>query len=1470
DTHSGKDDEIICCMAAGEWLAYRIRAPRADRYDIDLRVDGRSSERTVRFELDGKPVGGICQLPKSAPEGGGPQTDTVAIVRLSSGVQTLKIVFEKGGALLDWLQFVPQAGDWRSSATKSLAVRALWEKDGSPAAGTTVTLRGRLLNGRRWASDGATAGDGRLALPFPETSGTALLTAMHKLAEEPIRRQHSLDVDEPLTLKLKHITAVYGRVFYLANGQAVAGARVELLESDARRAAPATTSSATGLFELRGFTDKKIRLVAIKGELCSFVSEKDIETISIIEQERNGPYDLMLRPGPLLTGVVRDQVTGEPIPKAKVEARRDGNSGGSGRSKTHTAIADDEGRYRLVGLYASRYRLTASAKTYVPGSLVCSLGPDRRGKRDLKLEPGSTVDVYVVDEQDQPVEKARVYAQDSSSGSSTRKTTGADGHALVDGISRKNPPKFYAYDQEGGHSEQQSPTFVKDKEVGSVKLTLIARKEQQNDQEQEEEEPKGVFIGRVTNKAGQALEGATVTWGRPSSLQRSKEKTTTDAAGNYSLEVTISERAQLLAAQYAGCAPAWEEQLEPGTADEPREVNFTLETGHWLDVTVLDEDKRPLSGIRVYLYGKQDNAMRHYQFPGQTNSQETNEKGFVRFDDLYYQSVQVQVSGGNRTPASRETGVDKEIVFILKPTGIIRGRLLDKERNQPITDFKVRVSGNNVSSERGRQGEAFADSQGAFVLTDLYLGSDYRLIFSAEGYIDSKEHKVKSAREAKAEEETYYLSQGADTIVELLDAAGGLPLGNAAIVTARLRSDRSSHISINWHELNESYNSYYTSFQSITTDDAGRLTVAETEEQQCTLFIVIEGYARLLVRPDDRSRYLGDDGIIRIGLARQATLSGTYSLDGIPVSGVEIRLSLSANNRNEDFGRQRTDAEGRYRFSSLTAGSYSMRIRRRLDDGSSVSMNRKVTLRAGEDKIVDLVSDMGPYELYGTITDNGQPLANVSVGLSHNFDWEYGNFSLRTDADGRYRISGLREGKYRLSLSWQNPRNNKDSRRVNEEIELQADTEKNFELSANHVVTARLVFPPDTPEETRLRYHQAYLRLSGQTQDGNPDNLDHSKSANVAEGRLEFRGRFKGKYRLSVYCRKLPGSSSSTSRRLPGEFEIDNLTQDVDLGDIAVPLIGSVKVKFVFARPENRANYKSAQLQTTQRNYSSADNPESIAYYGHAQLDGNGVAVFAGRFKGDYKLTLISSGEGGQSNVQIPEVFQISDPSADNDMGEVRVPAVYAVRGRVVFTNPALQDTAMQLSVSFLNRENTDPQVNPESLTPNGSATIDEEGRFVLLGRFLGGYSFHLSSKDDRSGSGRLPETYELNNLAGDQDLGELAISGYGNVLIRFKKTDPDKAPRYLRVSDRYQRADGGSSGRSFSINGEKEEYTLSLLPEGAHTLRFSAQGFRLEPAETVVTVSGTQTPTVELTITPDSTVTGDHPQTGHDHIVNF
>lgn len=215
-------------------------------------------------------------------------------------------------------------------------------------------------------------------------------------------------------------------------GGPVAGATVRVLHPGEPVAlAPWTTTAVSGAYSLAVAEHEGcvVEVVPLEGAPSDWLEIPAGDT-------PDRALDVVLEPGWVVEGLVRDAETSQPVGSVTVAI-------GSPLADLRTTTTDAGGRFVLGGLGGAASRLRASAPGYAPVELSRIPLPDDGAARvELVLERGRTLTGRVVDATGAPVPEARVdaiAARQGSTGTRSQRetaTTDSEGRFRVDRLSR--------------------------------------------------------------------------------------------------------------------------------------------------------------------------------------------------------------------------------------------------------------------------------------------------------------------------------------------------------------------------------------------------------------------------------------------------------------------------------------------------------------------------------------------------------------------------------------------------------------------------------------------------------------------------------------------------------------------------------------------------------------------------------------------------------------------------------------------------------------------------------------------------------------------------------------------------------------------------------------------------------------------------------------------------------------------------
>ncbi|MCX7049480.1 MAG: hypothetical protein NTX50_28850, partial [Candidatus Sumerlaeota bacterium] len=158
-----------------------------------------------------------------------------------------------------------------------------------------------------------------------------------------------------------------------------------------------------------------------------------------------------------------------------------------------------------------------------------------------------------------------------------------------------------------------------------------------------------------------------------------------------------------------------------------------------------------------------------------------------------------------------------------------------------------------------------------------------------------------------------------------------------------------------------------------------------------------------------------------------------------------------------------------------------------------------------------------------------------------------------------------------------------------------------------------------------------------------------------------------------------------------------------------------------------------------------------------------------------------------------------------------------------------------------------------------------DNGRFSLRGRFRGEYQIHALINEPAM---RIPGILALDNLAGDQDLGEiiLPVTGWLRVELSYASvpasTERPKWATLFLVPQIDAQTDAEKASTAcpcinFQLDLSKPEHVLEFVPERRYDAYLTAQGWKPAPYKKQVAVQSGTTATVSFELQPQCCLTG-------------
>lgn len=522
--------------------------------------------------------------------------------------------------------------------------------------------------------------------------------------------------------------------------------------------------------------------------------------------------------------------------------------------------------------------------------------------------------------------------------------------------------------------------------------------------------------GRVLDVEGKPIAGATARLG----LDRfgtNEPQARTAADGRFVLDNCKAGKS-LVTVQAEKYSPQFQELI---VGEQNKSLEFKLESGHTLRVSIVDIQGAPIEGV-IFVTDTW-RGYRTVDFRRNADAQGKVEWYSAPHDAVLCDVLKPGYMAVRRTPLQASADVQ---VITLRPELIISGRVTDAATGQPVPQFRVRYgqlfSNSNQIYWNRDEGVPYSDGKFSFKFDEPTEG--YVLQVVAAGY-KPKESRVFKPNEG--EQSVDFELQPGDGPSGVVVLPGGTPAVGAEIGLAT----RENRASLDMGRFDRSQNSA----EVVKTDDQGRFSFAPQDSEPFVLIALHEQGFGLMTREK-----LQQSG--RIELHSWGRLAGQVLAGDQPDAHCRVTFlpQLPELGRGGhyilSYGYDTTtDNQGRFEFDRVIPGSGTVArvvVTEFLQSWlNSPGWQTPVEVRAGETTQVTVGGSGRP--VVGQVQLDHQPdvaidwKTNEPVDI-HAWNRETGQRAetffrclANVDASGRFRVPDVPPGTYRLSLPVNNP-----------------------------------------------------------------------------------------------------------------------------------------------------------------------------------------------------------------------------------------------------------------------------------------------------------------------------------------------------------------------------------------------------------------------------------------------------------------
>ena len=541
-------------------------------------------------------------------------------------------------------------------------------------------------------------------------------------------------------------------------------------------------------------------------------------------------------------------------------------------------VTDDTGHYEFTGVETGRASLYAGGDDFrdwyplsrnkdVKKIIHLNTGDTLEGI-DFSVVRGLTVAGIVLSPNGQPLPGADMIAKTNPDAIPAHSKTDDSGRFLLNGFATDRGGLFWPR-YPGYAMVRHGPVKIPPEGIKNLVLKMAHE---------------STIAGRIIDHEGTPMNGVKVLqWPRGFTHFNDNYGTTTDDEGKFVLSGLHQSSYRIrirLPDDRSSHRLANIDEIVVGENEHITGVEWIYHSPGEFTITgrVTDDVGKPIRGQIV----RADRSGIH-------RSAESDKDGYYTLKNLSNESYSVELEfGAGRIAAN---GGDRDVDFVIKRKGTVRGNVVDAETLEPIKNFEL-MNPTYIMNWYNR-----SHPEGAFEMKYLFPGKK-NITVRAPGY-------------AMGRSEQFVLSPGEvrEGILVELDKAG--------TIAGRVTDQEGDPV------RDATIGSYNSAFHDLPRTDAkGEFVFADAKPGANVVGISHPDYAPVQL---DVQVIAGETSEIEVTLRPGAVLSGYLYLKGEPIDGEDIQLTSNESGSKRYQMQSVTGHDGRFEFTGLPEGEVTLR-----------------------------------------------------------------------------------------------------------------------------------------------------------------------------------------------------------------------------------------------------------------------------------------------------------------------------------------------------------------------------------------------------------------------------------------------------------------------------------------------------------------------------------------------------------------